>query len=435
LKQIKIIGAGLAGSEAALQFADSGWQVRLYEMRDKTRTPAHQTNLCAELVCSNSLKSKLLSTSSGLLKAEMNRLGCKLLPLAEKAAVQAGNALAVDREIFAKTVTQQIVSHPNIRLINEEVTQLDDELTLLATGPLSSDSITGELLKIIGNNHLYFFDAIAPVISSDSINMDIAFSKSRYDDDNSDYINCPFNKDEYLRFVQALNQGEKHEAREFENTYFHDPSFRFYENCMPVEELARRGVDTLRFGVMRPVGLEDPRTGRRPYALIQLRIENHDQTAYNLVGCQTMLKYGVQKEIFRLIPGLENAEFLRYGSIHRNTYINTPLVCNSNLSLKNKDNIYLAGQLSGVEGYVESVFSGLLVAKIINQEIDMLPETTISGQLWKYLITENKHFLPMNSNFGLLPALDKKTGKKERKNAYSERALTDLESFLNHKKD
>ncbi len=429
LNKIKIIGAGLAGSEAALQLADKGWQVHLYEMRGKKQTPAHQTDLCAELVCSNSLKSKLPSTSSGLLKAEINLLGCKLLFLAEQASVEAGNALAVDREIFSQIVTQRIKSHPNIRYFNEEVCSLNDELTILATGPLSSDNITAELLKTIGQNHLYFFDAIAPVVSTESINMEIAFKKSRYDDVNDDYINCPFNKEEYLRFVDALNSGDKHEAKEFENDFFRDPSYRFYENCMPIEELARRGTDTLRFGVMRPVGLEDPRTGRRPYALIQLRIENKEKTAYNLVGCQTMLKYGAQKDIFRLIPGLKQAEFVRYGSIHRNTYINTPAVCNSDLSLRNKSNIFLAGQLSGVEGYVESIFSGLLIAKIINRELKSLPDTTISGQLWRYLITENKHFLPMNSNFGLLPALDKKIGKKERKNAYSERALSDLIQF------
>ncbi len=431
LKTIKIIGAGLAGSESALQLADKGWKVKLFEMRDKKQTPAHKTNLCAELVCSNSLKSTLLSTASGLLKKELSLFDCKLLPLAEKTSVPAGNALAVDRQLFSELVQQKIIEHPNIELINEEITKLDDELTILATGPLSSDSITEELLKIIDDSQLYFFDAIAPVVYTDTINMNTVYSKSRYSDENSDYLNCPFNKDEYLRFVEALNNGEKHEAKEFENDLFQTPMFKFYENCIPIEELARRGVDTLRYGVMRPVGLDDPRTGKRPYAIIQLRIENHNKTTYNLVGCQTMLKYGAQEEIFRLIPGLENAEFARLGSIHRNTYINSPEICNPNLSLKNKSNIFVAGQLSGVEGYIESIFSGLLVANIIDNNLSCLPETTMMGQLWRYLITENKHFLPVNANFGLIPALSKKFGKKDRKSAYSIRAVEDLTNFIN----
>ncbi|MCB5250667.1 MAG: methylenetetrahydrofolate--tRNA-(uracil(54)-C(5))-methyltransferase (FADH(2)-oxidizing) TrmFO [Candidatus Cloacimonetes bacterium] len=431
MKKVKIVGAGLAGSEAALQLADNGWQVDLYEMRDKKTTSAHQTHLCAELVCSNSLKSTLLSSASGLLKAELEMMGCKLLPIAKKAAVPAGNALAVDRYLFSEYVHKTIINHPNIKLINEEVTAFDDTLTILATGPLSSDKITQSLIKDIGDNHLYFFDAIAPVVYTDTINMDIVFSKSRYSDDNSDYLNCPFNKDEYLNFVDALIKGEKYEAKEFESEFFNNIEYKFYENCIPIEELARRGVDTLRYGTMRPVGLDDPRTGKRPYALIQLRIENRNKTTYNLVGCQTMLKYGAQKDIFRLIPGLENADFARYGSIHRNTYINTAKVCNENFSLKNRSNIFVAGQLSGVEGYVESIFSGLLVANIINSKLPILPETTIMGQIWRFLTTEHKHFLPINANFGLLPAILDKIGKKEKKLEYSQRALSDLSSFLN----
>lgn len=430
MKKIKIIGAGLAGSEAALQFAKKGWKVDLYEMRNKQKTPAHQTDLCAELVCSNSLKSRLVTSSSGLLKAEMELLGCELLKYAKETSVEAGNALAVDREMFSRKVTEVIKSHENIRYINEEVTTLDNELSILCTGPLTSDALTKEILSIIGSNHLYFFDAIAPVIAEDSIDYNIAFSKSRYDDENTDYINCPFNKDEYYQFVEALNEAEKHEAKEFENDFFQDPKYQFYENCMPIEELARRGKDTLRFGVMRPVGLEDPRTGRRPYALIQLRIENKDKTAYNLVGCQTMLKYHEQKKVFQLIPGLQNADFLRYGSIHRNTYLNTPLICNQSLNLKERPNIYLAGQLSGVEGYMESIFSGLLVSQIICNSLVSLPLTTISGQLWNHLITEKKTFLPMNSNFGLLPALNEKKNKKDRKQLFAERSINDLKAFL-----
>ncbi len=430
MKKVKIIGAGLAGSEAALQFANHGWHVDLYEMRNKQRTAAHQTDLCAELVCSNSLKSKLITSSSGLLKAEMELLGCELLQYAKVSSVEAGNALAVDRDVFSHKVTQAIKNHSNIKLINEEVVSLDHELTVLSTGPLTSERLTGEILKIIGSNHLYFFDAIAPVVSEDSIDYNIAFSKSRYDDENTDYINCPFNKEEYYQFVEALNQAEKHEAKEFENEFFKDPKYQFYENCMPIEELARRGRDTLRFGVMRPVGLEDPRTGRRPYALIQLRIENKDKTAYNLVGCQTMLKYHEQKKVFQLIPGLQNADFLRYGSIHRNTYLNTPLICNKTLNLKDRPNIYLAGQLSGVEGYMESIFSGLLVSQIIINSLESLPLTTISGQLWNHLITERKTFLPMNSNFGLLPALNDKKNKKEKKQMFADRSIRDMKDFL-----
>lgn len=431
MKEIRIIGAGLAGCEAALQLADKGWKVKLYEMRPVRMTPAHHTDLCAELVCSNSLKSNLISTSSGLLKAEMELLGCRLLRIARQNSVQAGNALAVDRDLFAQMVSQEISDHPDIELIREEIIDLNsDELTILATGPLTSDALTESLLKIIGEEQLYFFDAIAPVISKDSIDFDIVFSKSRYDKGESDYLNCPFNKEEYESFVDALLSGEKHEAKEFENRFFQDPQYKFYENCMPVEALAQRGRETLRFGVMRPVGLEDPRTGRRAYAVLQLRMENKEGTAYNLVGCQTMLTYGAQKDVFRLIPGLQNAEFVRLGSIHRNTYLKTPMICNRNLSFKNKPNLYIAGQISGLEGYMESVFGGLLTSLIISESLQSLPSTTISGKLWEHLTTQTDKYLPMNSNFGLLPELEKKTGKKDRKEKYAERALKDMSIFL-----
>lgn len=440
---INIIGAGLAGCEAALQLADAGFNVHLFEMRPDIKTPAHKTGYFAELVCSNSLKSSLISTSSGLLKAEMELLNCKLLSFAQKYSVPAGNALSVDREYFSKAVTQVIENHPNIKIIREEFCNFNDELTILASGPLTSDNLTQALINEIGNNHLYFFDAIAPVISADSIDKRIAFSKTRYDKGEPDYINCPFEKDEYYNFVEALLTGEKHEPKEFESAFFNDVKFSFYENCMPIEELARRGKDTLRYGVLRPVGLENPHTGKRPFAVLQLRIENLSQTAYNLVGCQTMLKYGVQKEVFRLIPGLANADFVRYGSIHRNTYLNTPDICNVDLSLKNKPNIFLAGQLSGVEGYVESIFSGLLLSMIIkerlvnNSTLHILPETTISGQLWRYITGQldqknTKHrFTPMNANFGLLPDVYQgKKNKTEKKQLYSERALRDLSEYI-----
>jgi methylenetetrahydrofolate--tRNA-(uracil-5-)-methyltransferase len=437
MNKIKIIGAGLAGSEAALQFADAGWEVTLYEMRPEVQTPAHHTGNFAELVCSNSLKSKLLTTASGLLKEEMKVMGCKLLPIAESCSVPAGNALGIDRELFGEKVTEIIAQHPNIKICREEVALLDDELTILATGPLTSDNLTAEVIKIIGDEHLYFFDAIAPIVSADSLDHEIIYEKTRYDKGEPDYLNCPFSKEEYYDFIEALNDADKHEAKEFESEFFSKIKFQFYENCTPIEELARRGKDTLRYGVMRPVGLEDPKTDRRPFGVIQLRAENKERTSYNLVGCQTMLKYSEQKSLFRKIPGMLNAEFQRFGSIHRNTYLNAPQILSKNLSLKNKPNVFVAGQLGGVEGYTESIFSGMLVSMIIMQTselqkdsiklIELLPETTLSGQLYRHLITETKDFQPMNANFGILPPLKEKIrDKKLKKKIYSERSIEDL---------
>ena len=441
MNRIKIIGAGLAGSEAALQFADNGWKVELFEMRPKIQTPAHHTADFAELVCSNSLKSKLITTASGLLKAEMKILGCKLLPIAEECSVPAGNALAIDRKNFGRKVTTFIESHPNIKIHREEVTGLNDELTIVATGPLTSEDLTKSLIEIIGNEQLYFFDAIAPIISTESLNRNVIYEKTRYDKGEADYLNCPFSRDEYYQFVDALNEAEKHETKEFESEFFSKIDFHFYENCTPIEELARRGKDTLRYGVMRPVGLENPKTGERPYAVIQLRTENKDKTSYNLVGCQTMLKYKEQKRIFQKIPGLQNAEFQRFGSIHRNTYLNGPHIFNENLSLKNKPNVFIAGQLSGVEGYVESILCGLLVSQNVmrpawsqsnsTRQVEVLPETTISGQLHRHLITENKNFQPMNANFGLLPPLEEKIkDKRLKKGKLAERAIEDLKKLF-----
>ncbi len=349
--EIKIIGAGLAGCEAALQLASRGWKVKLYEMRPAKMTPAHSTDKCAELVCSNSLKSLREDTAAGLLKQELKQLGCRLLDVALETSVPAGHALAVDRDAFAAKVTELINDNPNIELIHAEVTAIPDGNVILASGPLTSDALMQDLIARLGEQHLYFFDAIAPIVSAESLDRSVVFEKSRYDKGEADYLNCPFSKEEYLEFVTALQQGEKHTAHEFENEFFQNLDFRFYENCLPIEELARRGVDTLRFGVMRPVGLEDPRTGRRAYATLQLRAENKDRTAFNLVGCQTMLKYGVQKEIFRKIPGLQNAEFLRYGSIHRNAFLNSPALLNPDFSMQAMPNVRLAGQFSGVEGY------------------------------------------------------------------------------------
>ena len=426
MKEINIIGAGMAGSEAALQFAAAGWKVNLFEMRPLVMTPAHETGNFAELVCSNSLKSNLITTASGLLKAEMEILGCKLLPLAAQCAVPAGNALAIDRERFAELVTNIIKEHANIKVFNQEVSQLPEALTVIATGPLTSEALLKALIPYLTEQHLYFFDAIAPIVSAVSLDHEIVYRKTRYDKGEPDYLNCPFTKDEYYQFVDALNEAEKHTAHEFENEFFASIDFKFYENCTPIEELARRGAETLRFGVMRPVGLETP-AGSRPYAVLQLRTENQNFTSYNLVGCQTMLRYPEQKKIFRMIPGMQKAEFLRYGSIHRNTYINSPQLLNSDLNLKALPNIYFAGQITGLEGYVESIFGGLLSFQIIARQLKELPEATISGQLWRHLQTEVKNYQPMNANFGILPPLAERIrDKKKKKSALSERALQAL---------
>ncbi len=421
----------MAGCEAALQFADAGFDVKLFEMRPEKKTEAHHSDKAAELVCSNSFKSMLPSTASGMLKEEMRLLGSKILPIAEENAVPAGNALAVDREKFASQVTSVIENHPGIELIRREITEIPSEPTVIAAGPLASEKLTESLINIIGEKYLYFFDAIAPIVSAESIDYEICYSKSRYDKGESDYLNCPFAKEEYLEFTEALREGEKHEAKEFENRFFDRINFKFYENCTPIEELARRGKDTLRYGVMRPVGLEHPLTDKRFYGVIQLRTENADCTAYNLVGCQTMLTYGAQKEIFRKIPGLKNAEFLRYGSIHRNTYLNSPLILNNDFSLKNAEHVYLAGQISGLEGYLESVLGGLLTSLAIIKKIKILPKTTISGQLWRHLTTETDNFQPMNANFGLLPAFPQKIkDKKEKKLRYFKRGIEEMKIFI-----
>ena len=427
-KEINIIGAGLAGSEAALFLARRGWKVRLYEMRPGKQTPAHETGLAAELVCSNSLKSLRLDTASGLLKAEMEMLGCALLPLAGECMVPAGQALAVDRLMFATRVQQALEAEESIELIREEVKALPDELTILATGPLTSESMMEALSGIIGSEHLYFFDAIAPVVEAQSLDLNKIYSKDRYDKGDPDYLNCPFDKDEYYSFVNALIEGEKHEAHEFESKFFENVRFSFYENCMPVEEIARRGIDSLRHGVMKPMGLESPVTGRKPFAVLQLRAENLERTSYNLVGCQTMLRYPEQKRIFRLVPGLEQAEFHRFGSIHRNTYLNSPALLNPDLSLRGNPKVYVAGQLSGVEGYVESIGIATLLGHILDSGLPMLPEETILGQLWRHLITPSEQsFQPMNANFGILPPLENAPrDKKLKKEMYSQRSLDAL---------
>ncbi|MDP2173511.1 MAG: methylenetetrahydrofolate--tRNA-(uracil(54)-C(5))-methyltransferase (FADH(2)-oxidizing) TrmFO [Candidatus Cloacimonadaceae bacterium] len=431
-EKITIIGAGLAGCEAALYLAEKGFEIDLYEMRPAKMTAAHTSGNPAELVCSNSLKSTRRDTASGLLKAELKLLGCKLLPLAEACRVPAGHALAVDREAFGKLVQTELDNHPHIRLIREEATSIPSGKCIIAGGPLSSDALMHELQKRLGDQHLYFFDAIAPIIDSESIDRSNIYQKDRYDKGDADYLNCAFDKEEYYRFVDALICGEKRQAHEFEDDFFRSVKFHYYENCIPIEELARRGVDTLRHGVMRPMGLEDPKTGKKPFAVLQLRAENRDLTAYNLVGCQTMLRYPEQKRIFRLIPGLENVEFLRYGSIHRNSYLCSPQVLSSDLSLKIDKDIFIAGQLSGVEGYVESIGSGLLIAKIISEALEILPQETILGQLWRRLIDSgSKNFQPVNANFGLLPALESPIrDKKLKKDLLAQRSLNSLQQFI-----
>lgn len=430
MPEIKIIGAGLAGSEAALCLAEMGISVNLLEMRPLRMTPAHGTDLAAELVCSNSLKSDLLDTASGLLKEELRLLGSRLLPIARSCAVPAGHALAVDRLLFAQKVTQTLQNHPRIRITRQEVTELPVECSILCAGPLVSDSLARSLQEVVGESQLSFFDAIAPIVSAESIDSAKVYAKDRYDKGEPDYLNCAFTREEYYRFVDALLEGEQHQAREFENEFFREVDFNYYENCTPIEELARRGRETLRHGVMRPMGLE--RDGMKPFAVLQLRAENKDRTAFNLVGCQTMLRYPEQQRIFRLIPGLERAEFLRFGSIHRNSYLNAPRVLAPNLTLRNARHIFVAGQLAGVEGYVECMGTGLLVAKIIGEGIGMLPPQTILGQIWRRLIDpEQKNFQPVNANFGILPALDDNVrDKKLKKQLYSKRSLEALRGFL-----
>ena len=430
MPEIKIIGAGLAGSEAALCLAEMGISVNLLEMRPLRMTPAHGTDLAAELVCSNSLKSDLLDTASGLLKEELRLLGSRLLPIARSCAVPAGHALAVDRLLFAQKVTQELQNHPRIRITRQEVTELPAKCSILCAGPLVSDSLARSLQEVVGESQLSFFDAIAPIVSAESIDSAKVYAKDRYDKGEPDYLNCAFTREEYYRFVDALLEGEQHQAREFENEFFREVDFNYYENCTPIEELARRGRETLRHGVMRPMGLE--RDGVKPFAVLQLRAENKDRTAFNLVGCQTMLRYPEQQRIFRLIPGLERAEFLRFGSIHRNSYLNAPRVLAPNLTLRNARHIFVAGQLAGVEGYVECMGTGLLVAKIIGEGIGMLPPQTILGQIWRRLIDpEQKNFQPVNANFGILPALDDNVrDKKLKKQLYSKRSLEALRGFL-----
>jgi methylenetetrahydrofolate--tRNA-(uracil-5-)-methyltransferase len=435
-----VIGGGLAGSEAAWQAAQRGLKVSLFEMRPKLQTGAHQTHDLAELVCSNSLGSNLPDRASGLLKDEARLLGSMLLECATEAALPAGGALAVDRELFARKVTQRIEAQPNIEIVREEVKEVPDSPAILASGPLTSASLSESIAKLSDQNHLFFFDAIAPVIHAESIDMQIAFRASRYGvggEDAGDYINCPFTKEEYYTFVEALLHAERIELRAFEDAIKSGvKAGQFFEGCLPVEIIAERGLDSLAFGPMRPVGLRDPRTGMRPHAVVQLRQDNLAGSLYNLVGFQTNLKFPEQKRVLRMIPGLENAEFLRYGQMHRNTFIASPVLLRPTLQSNQRDDLYFAGQITGVEGYMGNIATGLLAginaARLLHHEEPItLPQTIMLGALCHYVThADLKDFQPMKANFGILPPLDTKVNKRERGRAYAERALADLQNVL-----
>jgi len=427
---INVIGAGLAGCEAAWQIANRGIKVRLYEMKPHKKTPAHHSDTFAELVCSNSLKSDMLENASGLLKEELRKLGSLIMECADKTRVPAGGALAVDRHGFSRAVTEKIMNHPNIEVRNEEVTSLcNDVITIVATGPLTSNALAQHISEIIGVDSLYFFDAAAPIVRLESINMDIAFKASRYNKGDADYINCPMNREQYLAFYEALINAETVPLKEFED-------IKVFEGCMPIEAMAKRGVDTIRFGPLKPVGLNDPRTGEEYYAVVQLRQDNKAATLYNMVGFQTNLKWGEQKRVFSMIPGLENAEFERYGVMHRNTFLNSPKLLDSVYRLKKRPTLFFAGQMTGVEGYIESTSSGLVAGinaarQFRQQEDSIFPGNTAIGALAGYISNPSvDKFQPMNINFGIIEPLNEKIrNKKERYIKISKRALEEIENI------
>jgi len=430
---VTIIGGGLAGSEAAWQLAERGIPVRLYEMRPRRMTPAHKTDRLAELVCSNSLKSDEPGTAPHLLKEELRRAGSLLIRLAEASRVPGGAALAVDRELFAERVTRAITAHPLITLIREEVERIPSEgIVVIATGPLTSDALSEEIRRLTGRDHLYFYDAISPIVDAETINYDVVFRASRYRKGGEDYLNCPMTREEYDRFYDALMQAEKVELHDFDRACY-------FEGCLPIEELARRGRETLLYGPMKPVGLVDPRTGRRPYAVVQLRQENLLADSYNMVGFQTQLRWGEQKRVFRLIPGLERAEFIRYGMVHRNTYINSPACLTETLQLRSDPRLFFAGQICGVEGYVECIATGLMVALFVQdvlagREPVPPPRTTAFGSLLHYVAhSDPENFQPGNITFALLPPLEgeeRRRSKSERHRRQIERAMEDFERWI-----
>ncbi|MGN4301138.1 FADH(2)-oxidizing methylenetetrahydrofolate--tRNA-(uracil(54)-C(5))-methyltransferase TrmFO [Bacillus cereus group sp. BCN31] len=428
---VNVIGAGLAGSEAAYQIAKRGVQVRLYEMRPVRQTPAHHTDKFAELVCSNSLRANTLTNAVGVIKEEMRLMDSVIIRAADECSVPAGGALAVDRHEFAAKVTEYVKNHPNVTVMNEEITDIPEGPTIIATGPLTSPDLSAKLKELTGEDYFYFYDAAAPIVEKDSIDMNKVYLKSRYDKGEAAYLNCPMTEEEFDRFYEALIAAETVPLKEFEKEIF-------FEGCMPVEVMASRGRQTLVFGPMKPVGLEDPKTGKTPYAVVQLRQDDAAGTLYNIVGFQTHLKWGSQKEVLQLIPGLENAEIVRYGVMHRNTFINSPNLLRPTYQYKQRDDLFFAGQMTGVEGYVESAASGLLAginaARLVQgEEPVVLPPVTAMGSMANYITATNaKNFQPMNANFGLFAPLEKKIKKKaERNEAYAARALETIRNFVN----
>jgi methylenetetrahydrofolate--tRNA-(uracil-5-)-methyltransferase len=434
--QLCVIGGGLAGSEAAWQAAERNVSVLLYEMRPVKTTPAHITDQLGELVCSNSLGSNLVDRASGLLKEELRRLRSLIMEAAGIAAVPAGGALAVDRNVFAAAITDKICNHPLITVKRREVTRVTDGPTIVATGPLTSPALSDDIARLTGQDHLYFFDAMAPIVTAESIDFSIAFRGSRYgrgESDEGDYVNCPMNKEQYIVFVQALAVAETMFLREFERD---DP--RFFEGCLPIEEMARRGLETLAYGPMRPVGLTEPRSGTRPYAVVQLRQDNLASTLYNVVGFQTNLRWSEQDRVFRLIPGLAKADFVRYGQMHRNTFINAPNLLEPTMQSRLRQGLFFAGQITGVEGYVGSAATGWLAgvnaARLLSGKAQVsLPRETMLGALCHYVArADQKGFQPMKANFGLLPPLSPLVRRKrERYGAYANRSLEALEQWVN----
>ncbi|MGD8496188.1 MAG: methylenetetrahydrofolate--tRNA-(uracil(54)-C(5))-methyltransferase (FADH(2)-oxidizing) TrmFO [Gemmatimonadales bacterium] len=427
---VHVVGGGLAGSEAAWQLAERGYHVRLHEMRPERSTPAHQTGDLAEIVCTNSFKSEALDTAHGLLKAEMRRLGCMLLEVADGCRVPAGTALAVDRHLFSAEVTRRLAAHPRIDVQVGEVTGLPDGPSIVATGPLTSDALSAAIRALLGEKHLAFFDAIAPIFSRESIDESVVFAASRYGKGEADYLNCPFSRDQYDRFIDALLAADVYEGHDWD-------AVPYFEGCLPIEVMAHRGRETLAHGPLRPVGLEDPETGDRYHAVAQLRMEDRAGQMWNLVGFQTRLKIGEQQRVFRMIPGLENAEFLRYGSIHRNSYLNFPASLSAHGAPVDRPDLVFAGQLTGVEGYTESIASGLLAAlnldRLLRGEDPVTPPTTtMLGGLYRYLREADPgHFQPMNANFGLVdpPAGKIRGGRKARRSMLGARALEEIERW------
>ena len=433
MSENKILGAGLAGCEAALWLANQGVQVHLYEQKPLHFSPAHQKEGFAELICSNSLKAERLDSASGLLKEEMRLMGSSLLGCAEKTRVAAGGALAVDRDAFSREVTGLVEQHPNITLHRQRVERIDESApVLVATGPLTDGPLAADIQRLIGGQSLSFYDAAAPIVTAESLDMEKVFAASRYGQGEADYLNCPFNKAEYEAFYEALSTAERAPLHDFDA----DGNLTVYEGCMPIEVMAGRGPDTMRFGPLRPVGLTDPRTGHRPWANVQLRSENRQNTMYNLVGFQTNLKFGEQKRVFSLIPGLEHAEFVRYGVMHRNTFLNSPKLMAENLALKAHPNVWFAGQITGFEGYMESAACGLLAARGIlaaleGKTMTPPPADTMCGALIRYITSENKDFQPMGSNMGILPPLETHIrDKRERYAALADRAVADMKAWL-----